>query len=216
VADRRPLATRDTAPAQRLAAWLIARRVRPNGISFVGMLAGIAGGLLLAATAWWPDARMPLWLGAAAMVQMRLLCNMLDGMVAVGSGRSSPTGELWNEIPDRVSDSATLIGLGYAAGGLPWLGYTAALLAMATAYVRATGKAAGAPSDFRGPMAKPHRMFTVTVLALYLGVCPRSWAPDLGGWQLPAIVLLVIAIGSALTALRRLLGIAAHLQRASS
>lgn len=214
--DRRPLATRDTAFAQRLANWLIAQRVGPNTISFAGMVAGLLAGLLLAATAGWPDAQRGLWFAGAVCVQLRLLCNMLDGMVAVGAGTVSRVGELWNEIPDRVSDTATLVGLGYAVGGEPWLGYCAALAAMLTAYVRATGKAAGAPSDFRGPMAKPHRMFLVTVTALFLAVGPAAWRPDVGGWQLPALVLAVVAIGSLFTASRRLAGIAANLRRSTS
>ena len=37
-------------------------------------------------------------------------------------------GELYNEVPDRVSDAATLIGLGHAAEGWPVLGFLAAIL----------------------------------------------------------------------------------------
>ena len=54
-------------------------------------------------------------------VQLRLLCNLLDGMVAVEGGRSSPVGALYNEVPDRVADSLLLVALGYAVG-IPWLG----------------------------------------------------------------------------------------------
>src|SRR6478672_1892595 len=50
----------------------------------------------------------------AVCVQLRLLANLLDGMVAVASNRTSKLGELFNEFPDRLSDAATLIGLGYA------------------------------------------------------------------------------------------------------
>ena len=40
-------------------------------------------------------------------------------MVAVASDRTSKLGELFNEVPDGLSDAATLVGLGYAAGGVP-------------------------------------------------------------------------------------------------
>ena len=43
-----------------------------------------------------------LFLVAAVCVQLRLLANLLDGMVAVGSGQASRIGELYNEVPDRV------------------------------------------------------------------------------------------------------------------
>ena len=46
------------------------------------------------------------------------------------------------------------------------LGWAAAVFAVMTAYVREVGRAAGAPPDFSGPMAKPHRMFWMTMAAL--------------------------------------------------
>jgi phosphatidylglycerophosphate synthase len=107
---------------------------------------------------------------------------------------------LFNEVPDRVSDTAVFLGLGVAAGS-PALGLAAALAAMATAYVRAVGKAAGAPSDFRGPMAKQHRMALVTALGAACALLPLAWTA-----MLPALALWVITVGSLLTAWRRLSG----------
>ena len=92
---------------------------------------------------------------------------MLDGMVAVVSGRASKVGELYNEVPDRVSDAAVFIGAGYAWGGNVALGYVATILAIFTACVRAAGKIAGAPNEFCGPMAKQHRMLVITVACVY-------------------------------------------------
>src|ERR1043166_9375593 len=99
---------------------------------------------------------------------------MLDGMVALASGRASKVGELYNEVPDRVSDAAVFIGAGYAWGGNVALGYIATILAILTAYVRAAGKIAGAPNEFCGPMAKQHRMLVITVACVYSAVTPRS------------------------------------------
>ena len=205
-ADRRPIAARNTGPAAALAAWLIARRASPDGISGAGMVAGLLAGLALAGTAWAPEAARPLWLLAALLIQLRLLANLMDGMVAIGRGVASPVGELWNEVPDRVSDTAVLLGLGLAAGTPAW-GLAAALAAMATAYIRATGKAAGAPSDFRGPMAKQQRMALVTALAIWCAVTPLPWQADLPRWAL----ILVTALAT-LTALRRLNGTAKALR----
>ncbi|MBP0493612.1 CDP-alcohol phosphatidyltransferase family protein [Roseomonas sp. SG15] len=205
-ADRRPIAARDTGFANRFAGWLIARRASPNGISGAGMVAGILAGLALAGTAWWPEAARPLWILGALFVQLRLLANLMDGMVAIGRGVASPVGELWNEIPDRVSDTATLLGLGVAAGSPAW-GLATALAAMATAYVRATGKAAGTPSDFRGPMAKQQRMALVTVLAVFCAVTPVAWNAPLPFWA-----LVIITVLASVTALRRLHGIAGKLR----
>lgn len=206
--DRRPIAARDLGVTQRMAAALVARGASPNGISVAGMVAGLAAGLAFAAVAWMPGAAPLFWVLGALLVQARLMANLLDGMVAIGRGVASPVGELFNEVPDRVSDTAVLVGLGVAAGAV-WLGLAAALAAMATAYVRTTARAAGAPSDFGGPMAKQHRMAVVTAMALWCAVIPPSWRGD--AWT-PWVVLVVITLGALLTAWLRLSRAAATLR----
>lgn len=214
-ADRRPLASRQLKIWQRSAKWLADRGVTPNQISVSSVLFGVLAGLSFAATAQWPDQQRWLWLAAALAVQMRLLANMLDGMVAVESGKSSLVGELYNEAPDRFSDVATLVGLGYAAGGDPVWGYWAALAAMMTAYARALGKGAGAGSDFSGPLAKPQRMFLCTVTGVAMGLLPVDWQSQFAarvGVALPEAMLMLLTIGTAITAARRFWQIAAVLR----
>ena len=58
-------------------------------------------------------------------------------------------------------------------------------MAMLTAYIRTTAKAAGAPMDFAGPMAKQHRMALATGLAVWCAVIPG----EIGG---PAAVWAVL------------------------
>jgi phosphatidylglycerophosphate synthase len=211
--ERRPLASRNWRFSILLAGWLARRGATPNAISLLGMGAGISAGL-----AFWFTSRgviaPPFWLLGAALVQLRLLCNLIDGMVAVEAGKGSPVGELYNEVPDRVSDAATLIGLGYAAGGWPVLGFLAAILAVFVAYVRAAVKVAGAPQDYSGPMAKPHRMFVVTVTALLCALVPMARQKEWLGqeWGLPAFALGLIAVGCVFTAIRRLLRAARFLK----
>lgn len=205
--DRRPIAARELGVMQRAAGWLVRRRASANGISLAGMGAAMLAGGCFAAVPHSPGAAWALWLLGAALVQLRLLANLLDGMVAIGRGIASPVGELFNEVPDRVSDTAVLAGLGWAAGQ-PALGLGAALAAMATAYVRAVGRATGAPSDFRGPMAKQHRMAVVTAVAAWCALAPAAWSA-----LVPAAALWLILGGALLTAVRRLLGIARTLRR---
>jgi len=214
--DRRPLASRNTRAAQAVARQLARAGVTPNTISFLGMIAGLLAGLALAATTRWPDLARAAWIAGAICVQLRLAANMLDGMVAIETKTASPLGELYNEIPDRISDSATLVGLGYAAGGHVVLGFVAALLAVFTAYVRAMGKVAGAQQEFCGPMAKPQRMFLVTVLSLYCGLAPATWQLPGQPWGPAAWLLALISLGCVITAVRRLLRIAATLRRAKA
>jgi phosphatidylglycerophosphate synthase len=127
-------------------------------------------------------------------------------MVAIESGRSSPVGELYNEVPDRISDAAVFIGAGFAYGGNTTLGYIATILAISTAYVRAAGKIAGAPSEFCGPMAKQHRMLIITVICIYSAVTPRTWQMipiDDSSIGVVTLGLVVIILGCVLTIVRR-------------
>jgi phosphatidylglycerophosphate synthase len=215
--DRRPIASRDHQFWQKMANWLAARHVSPNSISIAGMLAGIAAGVLLVATGFAanPWLQHGLWLAAAAGIQLRLIANMLDGMVAIASQRASQLGELYNELPDRVSDAAIIIGAGYAVGGQPTLGYIATCIAILTAYVRAVGKAAGVSDLFVGPMAKPHRMFVLTLVAGLMAALPQPWRPCWGDQHagLATLGLAVIIAGGLLTLFRRLALIIAHLRK---
>lgn len=207
IPGRRPLASRQWTFSQRTAAWLAAHGASPNGISVAGMVFGIAAGL-----AFWLTSRggtvWPWWLAGAACVQLRLLCNLFDGMVAVEGGRRSAVGELYNEIPDRVSDAATLVGLGVAAGSTPVLGWAAAAVALFLAYVRAAGVVAGAQQAFQGPMAKPQRMAAVTVASLVATVAPLAW-------HVPAVALGAVVVGGIVTVPRRLSAIARDLRALS-
>jgi phosphatidylglycerophosphate synthase len=207
VGDRRPLVSRQTRWAARATSLLVRLGVSPNAISLAGVAFGCAAGGLLAATPWvGPVTRRICFLAVAGAVQLRLMCNLLDGMVAVESHRASRTGELFNEIPDRISDPATLIGAGYAVGGSPVLGFVAACLALFTAYIRAVGKVAGAAQEFCGPMAKQQRMFVITVACIYCALAPAKWQPLWGefGWGAMAMALLLITLGCIVTVIRRL------------
>jgi phosphatidylglycerophosphate synthase len=186
--------------------------VTANTISFAGLLFGLGSGLALAATRH-PLLERPAFVAAALLIGLRLLANMLDGMVAVATEQVGPLGELWNELPDRLADLATLVGAGYAAGSQPVLGYQAACLALLAAYVRAEGKVAGAPQVFCGPMAKPQRMFLVAAAALALALAPASWRPFAFTPGLMNLALLLVAAGSTVTVIRRLVRIVRSLRR---
>lgn len=209
--NRRPIAARNLAITQVAAAWL-APRVAANAVSVAGLACGIGAGCALAATAA-TDAWFP-WLGAALLIQIRLLCNLLDGMVAERAPQVSRLGALYNEVPDRITDAAALVGLGYAAGGDPALGWLAAIAATLTNYVRALGASLTGRQHFVGPFAKQQRMAVVTAVAV-LGAVASDWIgqPLIAGLGAPALALAVIAAGSAYTAWRRLRLVACDLDR---
>ena len=203
--NRRPLRSRGSAWALRLARILSDAKAQPDTISAASVAFAILGGALLL----WAGAEHALvrgagFVGAAVCIQLRLLCNLMDGLVAVEHQRGSPAGPIWNELPDRFADAILLACAGYASAGrgMPVgieAGWICACLALITAYVRELGRGFGFPADFAGPMAKPQRMAALTVAVVVSAVEP------LWGWhgQSLLIALVVIGLGAALTVARR-------------
>ena len=226
---RRELSTRSAGWPHAIARALARAGVRPNQVSIASLVfAAIAAWAFYRAgrypmrtgdmfifmgerirrwrtwSAWW------LVLGAAG-IQLRLLCNLLDGLLAIEGGLKTKTGELFNEIPDRIADAVILAGAGYALGRAGWgptLGWSAAVLAVLTAYIRVLGGSLGLTQAFSGPMAKQHRMFVLTMGALVaaMEIAIRGRMTAL------MIALVIIVAGSALTAALRIARIAGQLE----
>lgn len=208
---RRELKSRSTGWARLLSRALIASGISPNAISILSILfaAGSMTCFLLAPDQTTPLGHALLWFGAAAGIQFRLLCNLMDGMVAVEGGKASPTGPIFNEVPDRIADVLILVGAGYSTlvepgviklfGILP-LGWSCAVLAMATAYIRLLQGTLTGEQSFIGPMAKQHRMAVLTLgslIALVESLTGRE--PNAIYWA-----LIIIFLGSIWTFIRRL------------
>lgn len=213
--DRRPIRARDAAWARWIAGALLRLGVAPNAISASSILFAVVGGAALVATdhATSHGVTAILFLSAALCIQLRLLANLFDGMVATEGGRPrDPLGGLWNEVPDRVTDVCLLVGAGYALGGSPALGWLAAVFAVTTAYVRAQGASLGARQHFVGPMAKQQRMALLTLAALVAAALPP--AQQVHAWSPLRIALVLIVAGCAITIPRRLARIAADLRSA--
>lgn len=203
IATRRPLKTREQRWARWLARRLAAAGVRPNAVSAASVVFALLAGLSLALSlAERGNSRGPLLLAAAACIQLRLLCNLVDGLIAVEGGFASPAGEVWNDLPDRIADPLILIGAGLAVKAMPGgttLGWLAALLALLTAYVRVLGGSLGLAQSFAGPMAKQHRMFAVTVGCIGGAVESGLGAPP----RTLYAALVLVVLGSAFTVVRR-------------
>jgi phosphatidylglycerophosphate synthase len=201
--NRRPLKSRNTPWAAAAARWLARMGFRPNAISILSVVfAALAGGCFVLAAGAEKPAKIALFIGAAAAIQCRLLCNLFDGMVAIEGGFRTKAGEIYNELPDRFADALILVGAGYASHwwkGSIEPGWAAALLAVLTAYVRALGVAAGATQQFCGPMAKPHRMAVMTVASLLAVVEVLLDWPS----RVIPLALTLIVLGCGVTIVRR-------------
>lgn len=193
--SRRPLASRSAGWAIRLADWSVQQGYTPNQISRASVGFAALGLVFYALSPFGPGVLQWFWLILAAVtIQARLVCNLIDGMVAVEGGQGGKDGPFWNEAPDRLSDLLFLVGAGIAAGN-PGLGALAAALAIATAYLREFGRAEGFPPDFSGPLAKPQRMALLTIGTVIAAFYASDWTLSVTLW--------IIVTGSALTILSR-------------
>src|SRR3989442_427539 len=118
---RRPIKARDTRWAANIARGLARLGFRPNTISILSVVcAGFAATSLMftanTGTVW----RIILFIAAALFIQLRLLCNLFDGMVAVEGGFRTKSGEIFNELPDRFADAFIMVGAGYSLPAIHW------------------------------------------------------------------------------------------------
>lgn len=219
LASRRALKSRDARWAHALAGMLARSGLSPNAISVLSVLfAGVAMACFLVAGDQTSTAGiLGVWLGAFACIQLRLVCNLMDGMVAVEGGQGSPVGAIYNDAPDRVADVLILVGAGYGGAGDPGvvklfdvipLGWCCAVVAVWAAYIRVLGASLTAKHDYRGPMAKQHRM------AVLCGGILIEMIQHLAGWDRTGILiaLTLIFFGGLWTCGRRLAALAQELR----
>ena len=188
--------------------------IRPNQVSVMSVVFAAGSAACLWAIIKGSGSPALLWVLAAVGIQLRLVCNLMDGMLAVEGSLKSPDGDLYNEFPDRLSDTIILAALGYTAGGEPGiaLGWLCAAGALMTAAVRMHGASLTGRHDFRGPMAKPHRMALATAGCLIMAALVAfGVAVTVLPW-----VLGMMAAGIVVTLFRRLRALSRNLHEVSS
>jgi len=166
---------------------LVATNVPPVAITTAGIAFGGATGAALALLRPGPVAG----LAVAALLAARLACANLDGGVARDESRGTPFGSVLNELGDRAAELAALAGcLAFAS---PALVLAAALAATLPSWVALAGAAAGLGRVQGGPVGKTERCLLLALVA---------------GTGLSTVFLSVLAAGSALTAVVRLVRLA--------
>jgi phosphatidylglycerophosphate synthase len=189
--NRRPIASRSSPWAAKLTTLAVQRGITPNQISLASIGFALLGLILYMLAPLGPG--IVQWLClilAAATCLARLVCNLIDGMVAVEGGQGTKDGAFWNEAPDRVSDMMLLTGAGIAAGS-PILGALGGAMAIACAYVREFGRAEGFAPDFGGLFAKPGRMVALIIGTVLAAFYATEWTLSLTLW--------VILLGTTVT-----------------
>lgn len=211
---RREVAARKITLFHRLASTLVRLRLKPNHVSIMSALFGILGGAAFFFAAGSElILKIALLIAAILFIQLRLICNLIDGLMAVECGLKTASGELFNDVPDRVSDVAFIMGAGvFALSYSAWMthvAWAAALGAVMTAYARCLGAAMTGKHDFCGPMAKQHRMFLLT-LGSVGGILETLLEKPAFSMSL---ALVLIAAGSFWTTARRLARVYAQVKK---
>lgn len=208
IENRRPIKARSISLIQRFAAWLAKTSVTPNQISVLSVVFS-----LLVPLAFFVF-ESGTWLASAVAllgIQLRLICNLLDGMVAIEGAKKSLLGDIYNEFPDRIADTVILVGFALVDRNdqvLMTIAVAASFFAAMTAYTRVLGAAIGTKHYFSGPMAKQHRMALLSFTVILLPVLSGSFSTG----TTIKIVLGVICVGCVLTVVRRLMLISKELK----
>ncbi|MFM6930017.1 MAG: CDP-alcohol phosphatidyltransferase family protein [Bdellovibrio sp.] len=200
--SRRELKSRNTTWARTIAMALAKSNISPNQISVLSI---VFAALALAAFVLARDNHWYLIL-AVAGIQLRLLCNLMDGLVAIEFNKKSKVGDLYNEVPDRIGDAIIIIGAGLYCQNHDFamqIAWANVFLATMTAYIRVLGASLGQGHKFLGPMAKQHRMALITAATLLEAFLQSD---------LIYVALIVMLIGTSITIWRRLSGIARALE----
>ncbi|MHC4955591.1 MAG: CDP-alcohol phosphatidyltransferase family protein [Planctomycetota bacterium] len=165
--SRRPIADMFRATARASTEFCVRRGIHPNTVSLLSIAAAAAAALCFMFAGSAPVLLIP----AVGFLYVRLWFNMLDGMVALASGKASRWGEILNDLPDRVSDVLIFVGVAHSGLCNPLLAYWVAIAALLVAYVGTFGQAVGVQREFSGVMAKPWRMVALNLGAwITLGV----------------------------------------------
>jgi archaetidylinositol phosphate synthase len=126
-------------------------------------------------------------------------------MVAQATGRARAFGEVLNELTDRLSDAAILLGIGISPLSSLKFGAGATVLVILSSYVGVLGKAVGAGRQYGGILGKADRM-------LYLGlVCLAAFFVGnpvlLGALKLFDLLLVAFAALALVTMTQRIAAI---------
>lgn len=157
--SRRPIADMFRRTAHSSVRACIRFDIHPDTISYLSIVASALAGVCF----WLSGVHAWLLILGPAFCYLRLWFNMLDGMVALESGKASWRGEILNDLPDRASDVLIFVGVAHSGLGTPAGGYWVAIMALLTAYVGMFGQAVGVQREFSGLMSKPWRMVTLHI-----------------------------------------------------
>jgi len=166
---------------------LVARRVRPNALTYAAIVAstGAAGAIVAGALLEAPV----LWILVAPLGLARLALNALDGAVARRTRQTSPFGAALNEVCDRISDIALIAST--LAVAPPELVLVAMSLTLLVSIVGMSGIGACGQRSYAGPMGKADRVAVISLGGFIAALTASALAFQ--------IALLALSAGCAVT-----------------
>lgn len=183
-----------------VADWMVQRRIKPNSITTVGTLCSMSAGVIYAtghiSIAGW-------------VLGLTAIFDVLDGIVARRTGRSTVFGAFYDSTLDRVADGAVLGGLTvfFARNdvhlsvpswtstpmvGVLLMGIIGTFL---TSYTRARADGLGIDAKV-GILQRPERVVLLSAPQAFFGLA-------LNGWVLIAICIL-LSVTAWITAIQRI------------
>ena len=141
-----------------------------------------------------------LLLAAVALTLLRMGLNTVDGLLAIGRGRTSLIGEIVNALPDRYSDVLLVGGMALSSLCRPAIGLAGLAAMLLASYAGMLGKAVGVDWQHHGPMGKVERLICVMVFSLlqYALLAGGRTAWSIGGASvtpLECCLLLFVVLG---------------------
>lgn len=144
-------------------AFCVRKNVPPDAFTFgamaVSLAAGFAFPLAEAQRAW-------LWVIPPCTL-IRLLFNLMDGLLARERGLADTWGEVKNEFGDRIEDALFFLGLGFSSYVDIRLATLALALILLVSYLGIFGKALTGKRVYVGVFAKGDRMLSLGGFTLY-------------------------------------------------
>lgn len=182
------------APLNRIGGLLAKLGVHPDAITIAGLMLAAAAAVLMA---------QGLFLAAGMLLLFSLPLDAVDGAVARARNRSGTFGMVLDSTLDRYADGFIFASLGYYFAGqdrfdMLALAFLALVGSFLVSYVRA--RAEDAKVGLRitiGWFTRVERVIVILTMILAMGLFENPIALEIG--------MVILAIGTHLTALRRLL-----------
>jgi archaetidylinositol phosphate synthase len=172
-------------------------RFSPNSISVASLILAILAGVFFFLGGYY-------LILAVIFVAFSALFDAVDGQVARARNMASRRGDYIDHVIDRYSDIAIITGIGLSHTG------NAVILAFAlsgvllTSYLGTQAQAIGLGRDYEGVMGRANRLIIIMLFSIVQIIVPFSYNFNVILITPFVLLLIILAVGGHLTALRRI------------